>query len=94
MFVRKIRHRFGNIGVVVAEKVGGKMRELAAIGVAHSENGVDGLAVKVKPHVPLCCTCGFAFAFLWSGAGSYPRINHFTISARECFLPYSRMPVR
>ena len=38
MFIRKKRHRFGNIGVIVVEKIGGKMKELATIGVAYSED--------------------------------------------------------
>lgn len=29
MFVRKKRYRSGNIGVIVVEKIGGKMKELA-----------------------------------------------------------------
>ncbi len=36
MFIRKKRHRSGNIGVIVVEKIGGKMKELATIGVAYN----------------------------------------------------------
>lgn len=48
MFIRKKKHRSGNVGVIVVEKIGGKMKELAAIGVAHSETEVDNLVVKAK----------------------------------------------
>lgn len=48
MFVRKKKHRSGNVGVIVVEKIGGKMKELATIGVAHSETEVDNLVVKAK----------------------------------------------
>lgn len=41
MFIRKKRHRSGNIGVIVVEKIGGKMKELATIGVAYSEDEVE-----------------------------------------------------
>lgn len=33
MFVRKKKYPSGNIGVIVVEKIGGKMKELATIGV-------------------------------------------------------------
>ena len=48
MFVRKKKYPSGNIGVIVVEKVGGKMKELATIGVAYSENEVEGLIAKAK----------------------------------------------
>ena len=48
MFIRKKKYPSGNVGVIVAEKVGGKMRELASVGVAHSENEVDGLVNKAN----------------------------------------------
>ena len=41
MFIRKKRHRSGNIGVIVVEKIGGKMKELATIDVAYSEDEVE-----------------------------------------------------
>lgn len=40
MFVRKKKYPSGNIGVIVVEKIGGKMKELATIGVAYSEDEV------------------------------------------------------
>lgn len=38
MFIRKKRHRSGNIGVIVVEKIGGKIKELATIGVAYNDD--------------------------------------------------------
>ena len=43
VFIRKKRHRSGNIGVIVVEKIGGKMKELATIGVAKDANDIDSL---------------------------------------------------
>lgn len=48
MFIRKKRHRSGNIGVIVVEKIGGKMKELATIGVAYNENEVENLVKEGK----------------------------------------------
>ena len=48
MFVRKKRYPSGNIGVVVVEKIGGKMKELATIGVAYNENEVEDLVKGAK----------------------------------------------
>ena len=38
----------GNIGVIVVEKIGGKMKELATIGVAYSEDEVENLVNEAK----------------------------------------------
>ncbi len=43
MFVRKKKYPSGNIGVIVAEKANGKMKELATIGVARSEEELADL---------------------------------------------------
>ena len=48
MFIRKKRHRSGNIGGIVVEKIGGKMKELATIGVAFSEDEVENLVNEAK----------------------------------------------
>ena len=48
MFVRKKKHRSGNIGVIVAEKICGKMKELVTIGVAYNEGEVDNLVNEAK----------------------------------------------
>ena len=34
MFIRKKKYPSGNVGIVVAEKINGKMKELATIGIA------------------------------------------------------------
>ena len=46
MFVRKKKYPSGNIGVIVDEKIGGKMKELATIGVAYSEDDAGILLLK------------------------------------------------
>ena len=46
--MRKKRHRSGNIGAIVVEKIGGKMKELATIGVAYSEDEVENLVNEAK----------------------------------------------
>ena len=43
MFVRKKKYPSGNIGVIVVEKIGGKMKELATIGVAYNEDEIENL---------------------------------------------------
>ena len=48
MFVHKKRYPSGNIGVIVVEKIGGKMKELATIGVAYNENEVEDLVKDAK----------------------------------------------
>ena len=48
MFIGNKRHRSGNIGVIVVEKIGGKMKELATIGVAYSEDEVENLVNEAK----------------------------------------------
>ena len=48
MFVRKKKYPSGNIGVIVVEKIGGKMKELATIGVAYNENEVEDLVKDAK----------------------------------------------
>ena len=48
MFVRKKKYPSGNIGVIVVEKIGGKMKELATIGVAYNEDEVETLSMKRK----------------------------------------------
>jgi hypothetical protein len=40
MFVRKKKNRSGSISVIVAEKNQGKLKEIATIGIAKSEEGV------------------------------------------------------
>ena len=53
MFVRKKKYPSGNIGVIVVEKAGGRMKELATIGVAHCEEEVDGLVGKAMEWISM-----------------------------------------
>ena len=48
MFIRKKIYPSGNIGVIVVEKIGGKIKELATIGVAYSEDEVENLVNEAK----------------------------------------------
>lgn len=48
MFVRKKKYPSGNIGVIVVEKIGGKMKELATIGVAYNEDQVENIINEAK----------------------------------------------
>lgn len=48
MFIRKKKYPSGNIGVIVAEKVDGKMKELVTIGVARDEKDVERLVGEGK----------------------------------------------
>ena len=52
MFVRKTKYPSGNIGVIVVDKIGGKIKELATIGVAYSEDGVENLVDEAKEWIP------------------------------------------
>ena len=54
MFVRKKKYPSGNIGVIVVEKIGGKMKELATIGVAYSEDEVENLDRRGASQPSLC----------------------------------------
>ena len=48
MFARKKKYPSGNIGVIVVEKIGGKMKEFVTIGVAYSEDEVENLVNEAK----------------------------------------------
>lgn len=45
MFIRKKKYPSGNIGVIVAEKVNGMMRELHTVGIATDKDGIEPLVV-------------------------------------------------
>lgn len=47
MYIRKKKYPSGNIGIIVVEKINGKMKELATIGIARSESEVDALVSRV-----------------------------------------------
>lgn len=46
MFIRKKQYSSGNIGVIVAEKVAGKKKELTRIGIGRSSEEIDELTLK------------------------------------------------
>ena len=46
MFIRKKKYPSGNIGIVIAEKIDGKMKELATIGIAKKPEEIDTLMSK------------------------------------------------
>ena len=46
MFIRKKKYPSGNVGVIVVEKVNGKMNELATIGIARTQEEIDSLITK------------------------------------------------
>ena len=46
MFIRKKKYPSGNDGIVVAEKINGRMKELATIGIAKSPEEIDTLMSK------------------------------------------------
>ena len=48
LFVRKKKYPSGNIGVIVVEKIGGKMKVLATIGVTYNEDEVENLVNEAK----------------------------------------------
>ncbi|MCM1107781.1 MAG: IS1634 family transposase [Clostridium sp.] len=48
MYVRKKKYPSGNIGIIVVEKIDGRMKELATIGIAHHDEETDGLVVQAK----------------------------------------------
>lgn len=48
MYVRKKKYPSGNIGIIVVEKIDGKMKELATIGIARHDEDTDVLIVQAK----------------------------------------------
>ena len=46
MFIRKKKYPSGNVGIIIAEKINGKMTELATIGIAKSPEEIDTLMTK------------------------------------------------
>ena len=46
MFIRKKKYPSGNIGVIVAEKTRGKMKELVTIGIAQNQDELESLLSK------------------------------------------------
>lgn len=48
MFVCKKKYPPSNIGVIIVEKIGGKMKKLSTIGVAYNERKVENLVNEAK----------------------------------------------
>ena len=48
MYVRKKKYPSGNIGIIVVEKINGKMNELVTIGIARSDDEIDGFVNQGK----------------------------------------------
>lgn len=48
MFIRKKKYPSGNVGIIVVEKIHGRMKELATIGVAKNPEEVDTLTSKAR----------------------------------------------
>ena len=46
MFLRKKKYPSGNVGVIVVEKVNGRMRELHTTGIARNDDELPALLVK------------------------------------------------
>lgn len=43
MYIRKKKYPSGNLGIIVVEKVSGKMKELATIGIAKTDDEIEDL---------------------------------------------------
>lgn len=48
MYIRKKKYPSGNVGIIVVEKINGKMKELATIGIARSNDDVETLVKRGK----------------------------------------------
>ena len=48
MFIRKKKYPSGNVGIIVAEKIDGKIKELITIGIAKSPEEVGTLMSKAR----------------------------------------------
>ena len=46
MFIRRKKYPSGNVGIIVTEKINGKMNELATIGIAKDPEDLDSLMSK------------------------------------------------
>ena len=48
MFIRRKKYPSGNVGIIVTEKINGKMNELATIGIAKDPEDLDSLMSKAR----------------------------------------------
>lgn len=46
MYIRKKKYPSGNVGIIVVEKINGKMKKLITIGIARSDKEVDALVKR------------------------------------------------
>lgn len=46
MYIRRKKYPSGNVGIIVVEKINGKMKELITIGIARSDKEVDALVKR------------------------------------------------
>lgn len=53
MYIRKKTYPSGNIGIIVVEKFNGKMKELATVGIAKSEDDVESLVKEGREWIEL-----------------------------------------
>lgn len=63
VYFKKNNNLFGNIGIFVDEKINGKMKQLATIGVAKSEEDIESLVSQglewIGEEVPTVSTTRF-----------------------------------
>ena len=72
MFIRKKKYPSGNIGIVIAEKIGGKMKELTRIGIAKNPEEIDVLISKAREWIDK------------EQERRHPRLNLFGEERRQC----------
>lgn len=48
MYIRRKKYPSGNVGIIVVEKISGKMKELTTIGIAKSDEEVEALSNEVR----------------------------------------------
>ena len=53
MYLRKKKFRSGNTGIIVVEKINGKMKELVTIGITNDENEIEGLLSKGRDWIEM-----------------------------------------
>ena len=72
MYIRKKKYPSGNIGVIVVEKINGKMKELVTIGVSKSDDDIENLVICGKEWIDR------------ENARRYPRLDLFGEERRRC----------
>ena len=72
MFIRKKKYPSGNIGIVIAEKIGGKMKELTRIGIAKNPEEIHVLISKAREWIDK------------EQERRHPRLNLFGEERRQC----------